>query len=166
MEVETVKANRPVESWRTCWRDGFAPCLSLPALEALKTAVLTDDTRLCQGGTTVPAPLSFVLDWPCEGACAVGYAGWQGDGLETVGDVEQFFAKLCFEADKRLGEPAGCRWFLNWFDDTPRETMRKELAGEVETSILARHLDELAASRPQLRPEPAFAEVNSIEVPF
>ena len=34
-----------------------------------------------------------------------------------------------------LGEPAGCRWLLNWVDDTPREEMRGKLLGEVERSL-------------------------------
>jgi hypothetical protein len=76
-----------------------------------------------------------VQDWPVEAACALGFCGWQGEKLETVGDVEEYFARCCFEADQRLGEAAACRWFLNWFDDTPRDEMRKELLAEVERAI-------------------------------
>jgi hypothetical protein len=76
-----------------------------------------------------------VQGWPCEGACLVGYAGWKGEHLETVGDVEEYFARACFEADQRLGEPAGCRWLLNFFDDTPRDEMRRELLFEVEREL-------------------------------
>jgi hypothetical protein len=79
-----------------------------------------------------------VQDWPVEAACALGFCGWQGEELETVGQVEEFFARLCFEADQRLGEPAACRWFLNWFDDTPRADMRRELLGEVERALAER----------------------------
>jgi hypothetical protein len=61
-----------------------------------------------------------------------------GDGLETVAEVEEFFARMCFEVDQRVGEPAGCRWFLNWFDETPREEMRAELLAEVERALLRR----------------------------
>jgi hypothetical protein len=127
-----------MESWRTVWREGFAPVLSTAGLAALKDALLDDDDRLTQGSTTTPPPLACVQDWPCEGCCALGWCGWQGDGLETVGDVEAFFAKLCFEADKRLGEPAGCRWFLNWFDETPRDRMRADLLIEVERALADR----------------------------
>ena len=112
--------------------------LSTTGLQALKRALESDDPRLSQGSTTVPAPLMCVQDWPVEGACALGYCGWQGEGLETVGEVEEFFARMCFEADQRLGEPAGCRWFLNWFDDTPRESMRAELLDEVELALAER----------------------------
>lgn len=49
----------------------------------------------------------------------------------TVREVEEFFARMCYEIDLRVGEPAGCRWFLNWFDDTPRDEMRSELLTEV-----------------------------------
>jgi len=79
-----------------------------------------------------------VQDWPVEAACALGYCGWQTDDLKTVGQVERFFANLCYEADQRLGDPAACRWFLNWFDETPRAEMRLELLAEVELAIAAR----------------------------
>ena len=61
-----------------------------------------------------------------------------GTGLETVGEVEEFFARICFEADQRLGEPAACRWFLNWFDDTPRAEMRREMLAEIELALADR----------------------------
>jgi hypothetical protein len=55
--------------------------------------------------------------------------------LETVSEVEEFFARACFETDQRLGEPAACRWFLNWYDETPREEMRRQLLAEVNRSL-------------------------------
>jgi hypothetical protein len=127
-----------MESWRMVWREGFAPVISTAGLEALWQALRGDDLRLTQGSTTTPPPLMCVQDWAVEGCCAVGFCGWQGEGLETVGQVEEFFARCCFEADQRLGEPAGCRWFLNWFDDTPREEMRRELLAEVERTLAQR----------------------------
>ena len=92
-----------------------------------------------------------VQDWPVEAACALGYCGWQGDGLETVGEVEEFFARACFEADQRLGEPAACRWFLNWFDDTPRDEMRRELLAEVNAPWPSASRRETTARRPGRR---------------
>ena len=139
-----------MESWRMVWREGFAPVLSNAGLESLWQALRNDDPRLVQGATTAPPPLLSVCDWDCEGTCAIGFCGWKGEGLGTVGEVEEFFARICFEVDKRLGEPAGCRWFLNWFDDTPREEMRDELLTEVERAIRQRFgIDvlERAASR-------------------
>ena len=124
-----------MESWRLVWRDGFVPVLSTVALLALRAALRADDPRLIQGSTSVPPPLMCVQDWPVEAACALGFCGWQGDELESVGQVEEFFAQACFKADQRLGEPAACRWFLNWFDDTPRDEMRRELLPEVEKAI-------------------------------
>lgn len=126
-----------MESWRTVWREGFVPSFNLRGLESLRDALVNDDTILVQGATTMPPPLMCVQDWPIEAACAIGLCGWKGNGLETVGEVEEFFARCCFEADKRLGEAAACRWFLNWFDDTPRDEMRRELLAEVELAILA-----------------------------
>jgi hypothetical protein len=127
-----------MESWRKVWREGLEPLLSLASLEALRGGLVRDDDRLLQGATTTPLPLPCVEDWPVEAACAVGYCGWQGEGLETVAEVEEFFARMCFEVDQRLGEPAGCRWFLNWFDETPREAMRAELLGEVDRALALR----------------------------
>lgn len=130
---------KPMESWRMVWRDGFAPQLPSRGLWALLNACETDDPRLTQGSTTTPPPLLCALDWPCEGACAVSYCGWQdGHDRTAVGDVEEFCAKACFEADNLLGEPGACRWFLNWFDDTPRGDMRRELAEEIRAELVRR----------------------------
>lgn len=131
-----------MESWRNVWRKGLAPLLSTDSLDALRSALINDDPRLMQGATCSPPPLQCVQDWPVEGACALGYCGWQGDGLETVAEVEEFFARMCFEMDQLLGEPAACRWFLNWFDETPRDDMRRELLVEVQRSLAQRLADE------------------------
>jgi len=144
-----------MESWRQVWREGFLPVISTSGLEALRDALRGDDPRLTQGSTTTPPPLMCVQDWPVEAACALGYCGWQGDELETVGQVEEFFARICFEADTRLGEPAACRWFLNWFDDTPRDEMRRELLGEVERALFER--------LPVHRAEPAMETIERNE---
>src|SRR5207237_9659893 len=113
-----------METWRKVWREGLEPQLSLRSLEALRRGLMTDDGQLLQGATTTPPPLQCVQDWPVEAACALGFCGWRGEGLETVAEVEGFFARMCFEVDQRLGEPAGCRWFLNWFDEARRTEMR------------------------------------------
>lgn len=107
---------------------------------ALATACETNDPRLVQGSTTAPAALVCVLDFPCEAACAVGFCGWQGDGgvRTTVGEVERAFARYCFEADQRLGEPAACRFFLNWFDDAPRPVVLAALGAECRAILAER----------------------------
>jgi len=133
-----------MKSWRKVWRDGLAPLLSTPGLEALRRGLLSDDPRLLQGATTTPPPLQCVQDWPVEGCCAVGYCGWQGEGMETVAEVEEFFARTCFEVDQRLGEPAACRWFLNWFDETPRDEMRNLLLAEVNRTLAQRRAEPAA----------------------
>jgi hypothetical protein len=133
-----------MDSWRKVWRDGLAPLISTAGLEALRTALANDDARLLQGATTTPPPLQCVQDWPVEAACALGYCGWQGEGLESVAEVEEYFARLCFEVDQRLGEPAACRWFLNWFDETPREEMRDLLLAEVNRTLAQRRTDAVA----------------------
>jgi hypothetical protein len=130
-----------MESWRKVWRDGLVPLLSIEGLEALRLGLVEDDARLIQGATTTPPPLASVQDWPVEAACVLGYSGWQGEGLESVAEVEEYFARMCFEIDQRLGEPAGCRWFLNWYDETPRDEMRSELLAEVNRALALRRAD-------------------------
>lgn len=120
-----------MNSWEKVFRVGFAPHLSDASLAAIALAMETDDPRLLQGATMTPPPLPGVKDWPVEAACVAAFCGWQGDGLATVAEVEESFAKLCFDCDQELGEPAGCRWFLNWYDDTPRAEMREQLLGVV-----------------------------------
>ena len=126
---------QPIEAWRKCWREGFAPGLSRKGLEALKFALQTDDKRLIQGATTSPPPLMCVEDWDCEAADAIGLAGWLGDDNRTVSEVSEFFFKQCFDADIRLGERAASRYFLNWFDDTPRAEMRFQVLQEVIVAL-------------------------------
>jgi hypothetical protein len=133
-----------METWRKVWRDGFAPVLSTNGLTALRTALLRDDPALIQGQPTSPPPLQALLDWPAEGACALGYCAWRGDGMQTVGEVEETIARACFEADCRLGEPAACRWFLNWYDEAPRDVLRRELIAEVSRELAMRGGEEVS----------------------
>jgi hypothetical protein len=128
-----------MERWRNVFRNGFAPRISTRGLLALRQALICDDFRLQQGGTTVPAASVAREEYPCEGACALGFCGWQGGGGTSVGEVDAYFQRLCWEADDALGEPAACRHFLNWFDDTPRHEMRRDLLGEVELALALRH---------------------------
>ena len=125
----------PAEMGTSCQavlRDGVFPQLTDEQLVKLLTALETDDIRLVQGCTTRPPPQQCVKDWPCEAACVLGFCGWGGDESKTVGDVEQYFAEVCFEADRLLGEPAAVRHFLNWVDDAPRGEMRRLLLKEVK----------------------------------
>lgn len=121
--------------WREVWRKGIAPLLSPKALEALQQALQADDYRLIQGATTAPPPLCATQDWPVEAACALGYCGWQGENLERVANVEEYFAQLCFNCDRALNEPAAVRFFLNWADETPRYEMISRLLPEVTLAL-------------------------------
>lgn len=126
-----------MESWRRVWREGIAPLLSTAALVALRNALATNDPRLVQGETVVPfLPDCFLeRNWPVDSACALSFCGWQGDGLKTVGEVEEFFGHICSDIDYAIQEAAGCRHFLHWFDDTPRDEMRKQLLPEVDLAL-------------------------------
>lgn len=130
-----------MESWKKVWRNGFVPQFSVAGLQALAQALRGDDARLIQGATTSPPPLTCVQNWPVEATCPVGFMGvieHGGFGDATVAEVEQFFAKACFDADQTLGEPAAVRFFLNAWDDMPREEIRRELLIEVELELQTR----------------------------
>ena len=146
------------ESWYKVWLTA-APLLPTRGLERLRTALIEDDPRLLSGTTTAPPPLACVQDWICEGACILGYpfAFEDGDGeliggedkllplpasTKTVGYVEERFAKVCFEVDQALGEPAAIRRLLNrWDCDDPnepsltRERVRQEMIPCVEAEL-------------------------------
>ncbi len=132
---------RSDEAWKEVFHRGIVPQLPTKGLLALRKALMEDDPRLCQGATTSPPPLQCVQDWDVEAACFIGFCGWQAEddpSEATVADVEEFFARVCFECDQVLGEPAAVRWFLNWADETPRVEVRRSLLPEVELALTQR----------------------------
>lgn len=135
-----------MELWRKVWRQGVAPQLSDAGLGALRQALLSDDERLLQGATTTPPPLMVAAEWEVEAACPIGFCGWQGDGLATVQEVEEYFARVCFNCDQAIGEPAACRFFLNFFDESPRLEVRLALLAEVEAEIDRRRVAAMAGA--------------------
>jgi hypothetical protein len=128
-------------NWRQVWREGAAPLFSTEGLEALKIALETDDPRLMQGATTSPPPLLCVQEWLVEKACLTAFPGvidLGGFGVCIVGEAEERFARVCYEIDQRMGEAAACRYLLNWFDETPRQEVRREMLVEVELALASR----------------------------
>ncbi len=120
------------------WRAGILPVLTVHDLEMLRAALAGDDPALVQGGTVLP-PCGFASpDDRCERACALAFIGWRAHGLVTVSEVEELFAHLCAAIDYRMGEPAGCRWFMNWWDSTAREIAFPALLAEVEAALAER----------------------------
>ncbi len=127
-----------MHKWRRIWREGLAPQLSSAGLRALQSALFNDDIRLVQGVTCFPPPLDLLGKCAVGGACAIGFSGWQGDGLTRIEQVDAYFVHVCDVADAALHEAAGCRYFLNWFDETPRAEMRRELLAEVNLALAMR----------------------------
>lgn len=143
-----TETSEVMEPWRHVWRKGFAPLMPTEGLKALAEALRSDDPRLIQGAATSPPPLQCVEDWPVEGACAVTFCGAAQHGVATlvpgkvravsdwtIGNAEEFFARACYDCDASLGEPAGCRHFLNAFDEWPRQEMIQNLLPEVEREL-------------------------------
>lgn len=127
-----------MESWRNVWRSAASKMFSDNGLIALRQALLEDDPRLIQGATTIPPPLMCVQDWTIEAGDLFAFAACWGDGKTTVAECEEFFAKACFDIDQILQEPAGCRGLINWYDETPRDEMRRQLLAEVTLELNSR----------------------------
>jgi len=127
-----------MEAWRRVWREGFAPSLPTKGLQALFRALQADDERLIQGETTLPRWQPSFPHERVQATCAVAFCAWHGNGLDRVDEVEEFVSSACFEADERLGEPTAARRFMNWFDRTPRDQMRRMLLSEVQAILAER----------------------------
>ena len=130
-----------MEAWREVWRRGVAPQLSTAGLMALRLALETDDERLVQGVTTITSPLlTCMAKCEPEGACVIGLAGWLGDGMATVSDVEEWFARVWLAVADAFGSCNACRRFLDWADEVPRGEMRQLLLPEVVLALKGREV--------------------------
>jgi hypothetical protein len=124
-------------AWPKSFREGIAPQLSTAGLPSLYRALVMNDPARIQGQTTEP-PLQGNANLPLEGACPVSFAIWQGDGLESVEEVEDEWVRICNEADQRPGEPVAVRHFFNWWDDGQRDEVRLALLAEVVLALTER----------------------------
>lgn len=139
-----------MDLWRKAFR-AFVPHLGRRGLLRLWAMLAADSPDLIQGGSTVPPPMQVCAGWKAEQACPVNQAG-MAHGLETVGELAEWFGRACHEADRALGECAGVRWFTTWWDEGPRDQMRPLLLAEVEYA-LGLGVD----PSPPLTPDPAEA---------
>ena len=122
-----------IQAWQKCWREGFAPLLSDEGLVELAKALRENDQKLIQGTTCITADGHRKGD--VIGACAISYAGWKGDELTGWDEVEAFFSRCCWKVDQTFGMMGDCRYFLNWFDETPRDQMIEEFLDEIQKTI-------------------------------
>ena len=120
-----------MEAWRSTWRRGIAPLLPKENFSGLLELLKSDSRKLIQGDTTRPPPLQSVSDWPVEAGDLIVCAFWTDENW-TVSEAEEAFARVCFECDQILGECAGCRHFLNWWDNSPRYEVISAMIPEVE----------------------------------
>jgi hypothetical protein len=126
------------ESWRRTWRVGIAPLLSTDGLEALERALATDDPCLIQQNTLRPAygDESDESDDPAVyKACAIALCGWRGDGKKHRGELLGWFAAMLKRVEEAMGEPRAAVHFLEWYDVTPRQEMRRQLLPEVRREL-------------------------------
>lgn len=119
-------------------REGVLPQYPTEALERTLELLRADDPKWIQGATTTPPPLQCVEDWPVEGCCFITLMAWMAEfhgDTPTVKEAEERFARVCHYTDVAVNELAGCRWFLNWHDETPRDEVRATLIRELDAEI-------------------------------
>ncbi len=116
-----------VEVWRMNWRNEIARLFSDKALEALRTAILTDDPKLIQRQTVASDDGVEI-----SGACGLAFGVWAEEKVCGPHDLlERFEAKFGL-----------CRvniWpFVSWYDSAPRHLMRSEFVSEIHRELRAR----------------------------
>ena len=134
--------------WREVWTHGIAPELTHASLVQLAAALRRDDPAVIQGATVRgvdydPQATVRNLDAPPACACPLGFALWQGEGLETVFSVEARFADVAVNALKRMEQRAGHAWvgippisiFAGFVDHSARDTMRMLLLEAIEERL-------------------------------
>lgn len=123
------------------WRNGFFPAMSTASLAALRRGIERADAALAHGQTTEPPDFVCYEDCLPLAACAVCYAGWKGDGLQTVGELSQYFFAVCAHANARLGGDGECAPGLNYWDFDNQEA-RRALLPLLEQEIARRQVEE------------------------
>lgn len=123
--------------WVEVWRHHVAPRLPALGLVALAAALREDDPRIVQEVNAMPdRGYRGEPDWRHHGvraACPLCFAGWHGEGLATVGEVEDWFGGLAGAVND--GRPDALSWLLAWIDETERPAMLAGLLAEVEREI-------------------------------
>jgi hypothetical protein len=143
--------------WQAAWHYGLAPNLKEKGLLALRHALMADLPHVAQRYTTWPLPTDCEDGDPLYArpqghlsphkACPLGYCGWRGDDLDTIGQVHAYVAGLFTAANAnldaawragRLAEPVTVAAFLHWVDDSDRAEMWAGLIKEIELELARR----------------------------
>lgn len=127
-----------MEPWRLAWRD-IAQRLPTHGLYRLWQACETDDTHLVQGTTAISDVTE--LNGACVGGCAIGYAiamdplecGREPLAIDTVKD--QFGDIIDAIGNVTSND------FVDWFDNSKRGEVLKELLAECELELTRRASD-------------------------
>jgi hypothetical protein len=139
-EFERALADEPMESWRRVFRQGILPHVSSKGLEGLQRALERNDARILMGASTNPPALSFNEHEPLEGCCPIGWLLLEGKPPYSlsVGTLDQMFGQLCWKCEQACGLPASIGFFLRWWDEGPRESVRAALLVEVNAALIGR----------------------------
>jgi hypothetical protein len=55
--------------------------------------------------------------------------------METENFLQGEFSRICHAIDMEIGEPAACRYLINWWDETPRNLARAQLLPEIDREL-------------------------------
>jgi hypothetical protein len=139
-EFERAFEDSAPETWQRVFRQGILPHVSTKGLEGLQRALERDDARVLMGASTNPPALSFNEHESVEGCCPVGWLLLEGKAPYSlsVGMLDEAFAQLCWKCEQACGFPAAIGYFLRWWDEGPRETVRTALLAEVLAALVGR----------------------------
>lgn len=131
-----------MELWKRTLRDGIFPQISTPGLVAVMEALERDFPTLIQHSTTMPPPSMIFAGDPCEGADFIGFTGWQTqEDCHTVEQVEDYFVRVCLACDDVFNERAAVRYWLTFWDETPRDELRRLVLPEVRDELRRRGVE-------------------------
>jgi hypothetical protein len=120
-----------VDAWKEAWSNDIAPKLPASGLRALRQELLEPTGRLCQGNVVRQDD-----NGRCLKACAIGFAGWEGESLDSAEDVSGFFWTVILACP-----PWQADFFLNWVDATPFNMVAAALVPMIDDELNSREGD-------------------------
>ena len=143
------------KDWRHAFR-AIAPDLPTEGLQALVEEIRTHGDRLCQQSVTQPkSPYHGFEDDTPEKACVIGFCGWQGLGLHTVGQVHAYYIAFGQTSHKEIVD------FVDWWDSLPSQALGEQLLlAEVERELHRRKT--IVQERPDVIPYPPYIPLQEV----
>jgi hypothetical protein len=93
MTGEAKLEARATGGWREAW-PALEDHLSTAVLQAMLAGLEAEDVRLVQGITHLPTLATAPANAVPKCGCLVAYGLWIGEGLQTIGDIDERFSQV------------------------------------------------------------------------